>query len=411
MTGRWTARGLAIAVGLVLLWASGGIGAYLLLGSHRTTAARGAARPGESAARVNPALVRLPGVLYLIQDGALYRLQQGRFTTVLKPAGWAQPRALPNGQGLVLVRRDPSGFSDLYRADGAGGTQQLTHDQGQGAVPGKDPGAQLVTQYWAMYPHASPDGTQLYFATDRYKHVRCCPFDITMRVAQMPLAGGTPRFWTVDAVTPGDPHTEDGDYAGGDAEPVPLPNGALLFVRYAYAGNSIGSQLMLLRQARAAPALLTAPQDSCSQPALAPGGGKLAMICSYGKQTTSLEVAAFDGTSLGPRQVVLPGPRRRQRPLPAVVDRDAGDPPLTHPRPSGRGERSGRLGSHTGHRARHTGGPATAGAADRQPGLRRHLPHRLDQLATGPSSPAEDRGRGSASSSTMSGLVVRGVNP
>jgi hypothetical protein len=314
VTGRWTARGLLIGLGLVVLWASGGIGAYLVLGSHRTTVAKGAARPGEAAAKVNPALVRLPGTLYLVQDGALYRLQHGRFTTVLKPGGWAQPRALPGGQGLVLVKRDPAGFSDLYRTDGNGGSQQLTHDQGQGAVPGKDPGGQVVTQYWAMYPYASVDGTQLYFVTDRYKHVRCCPFDITMRVAQMPIAGGTPKFWTVDAVTPANTHTEDGDYAGGDAQPVPLPSGAVLFVRYAYNadGNTIGSQLMLLRQARGVPSLLTAPQDNCSQPALAPGGNKVAMVCTYGKQMTSLEVAAFDGTSLGARQVVVNGVQAAQ---------------------------------------------------------------------------------------------------
>lgn len=85
-------------------------------------------------------------------------------------------------------------------------------------MQGKDPGSQLVTQYWAMYPRASADGAQLYFATDRYKHVRCCPFDVTMRVAQMPLSGGTPKFWTVDAVTATDTHTQDGDYA----EPLPL---------------------------------------------------------------------------------------------------------------------------------------------------------------------------------------------
>ncbi len=36
------------------------------------------------------------------------------------------------------------------------------------------------------------------------------------------------------------------------------------------------------------------------------------MICSYGKQTTSLEVAAFDGTSLGPRTTVISGVQAAQ---------------------------------------------------------------------------------------------------
>jgi hypothetical protein len=269
--------------------------------------ARQAARPGEAAAAVNPALAKLPGVLYVAQDGAMYRLQQGRFTTLLQPGGWSQPAALPGGGGLLLVKRDPSGFSDLYRSDSAGHVQQLTHDQGRGAQPGPDPGTQVVTQYWAMHPSVSADGRQLYFATDRYKHVRCCPFDVTMRVAQMPLAGGTPRFWTVDAVTQTDTHTQDGDYAGGDAEPLPLASGSVLFVRYAYVGTNVGSSLMLLRQPMAAPVTLTAPEELCSEPALSPNGTRVAMICLSGKQTTSLEVAAFDGTSLGPRQVLVSG--------------------------------------------------------------------------------------------------------
>jgi Tol biopolymer transport system component len=231
---------------------------------------------------------------------------------VLPAGGWGQPSLLPGGQGLVLVKRDPSGFSDLYRVDATGRTQQLTHDQGKGAVQGTDPGGQLVTQYWAMFPQVSADGTQLYFTTDRYKHVRCCPFDVTMRLAQMPIGGGTSKFWTVDAVTQTDTHTEDGDYAGGDSRPVPLPTGGLLFVRYAYAGTTVTSQLMLIRQARGAAVPLTAGEDRCDEPSVSPDGRRVAMVCSYGKQMTSVEVASFDGTSLGPRQVLATGVQAAQ---------------------------------------------------------------------------------------------------
>ena len=306
MRRRWTGQGVAVGVALALLWVSSGVGVYLFLGSYRSDLTRRAARPNESAASLNPALARLPGTLFLAQEGAIYRLQAGRFTTLLAAGGWTQPAVLPGGEGLIVVKHDPSGFSDLYRVGTVGGRPvPLTQDQGQGAVQGRDPGSQLVTQYWAMYPRASPDGGQLYFATDRYKHVRCCPFDVTMRVVQMPLGGGALKFWTVDAVTPGDTHTEDGDYAGGDAEPLPLKAGGLIFVRYAHAGSEIGSELMLLRQARAAPVPLTALQDHCSEPALSGDGLRVAMICSYGKQATSLEVAAFDGTSLGPRTILV----------------------------------------------------------------------------------------------------------
>lgn len=311
-------RGAVVAVVLAfaVLWGSAGVGVYKLLGSRRAGVAERAARPDEAGASVNPALARLPGTLYLVQGGALYRLQKGRFTTVLQAGGWGQPSLLPSGS-LVLMKRDPSGFSDLYRVDGSGRTQQLTHDQGKGARQGIDPGVQLVTQYWAMFPRVSADGTQLYFTTDRYKHVRCCPFDVTMRVAQIPVSGSasaaaTPKFWTVDGVTQTDTHTEDGDYAGGDAHPVPVSNGGLLFVRYAYAGANITSQLELIRQARGVPVPLTAGADRCDEPSLSPDGRRVAMVCSYGKQATSLEVASFDGTSLGPRQVLVTGVQAAQ---------------------------------------------------------------------------------------------------
>jgi hypothetical protein len=301
---------VAVVLAFTVLWGSAGIGVYKLLGSRRGTFAQRAARPGEAGGSVNPALARLPGTLYLAQGGALYRLQKGRFTTMLQAGGWGQPAVLPGGQGLLVMKRDPSGFSDLYRSDASGHTQQLTHDQGKGAKQGIDPGGQLVTQYWAMFPQVSPDGSQIYFTTDRYKHVRCCPFDVTMRVAQIPISGAgsaTPKFWTVDGVTPTDTHTEDGDYAGGDSRPVPTPAGGLLFVRYAYSGANITSQVELIRQARGAPVPLTAGADRCDEPSLSPDGKSVAMICSYGKQTTSLEVAAFDGTSLGLRQVLVTG--------------------------------------------------------------------------------------------------------
>lgn len=312
MRRRWTTRGVVVMAGLALVWVGTGVGVYLGLGAHRSGVARGAARPDQSGAGISPELARLRGTLYVVQEGALYRLQRGRFTAVLPAGGWIQPALVPNGQGLVLVKRDPAGFSDLYRLDGAGHLLQLTSNSGQGAVQGLDPGSQTVTQYWAMFPQVSADATQLYFVTDRYKHLRCCPFDVTMRVAAMPVAGGTTRFWTVDAVTPSDPHTQDGDYAGGDAEPVPLASGAVLFVRYALMGRSIGSQLMLLRQARATPAPLTAAGDHCEQPALSPAADRVAMVCSYGKEAASLEVAAFDGTSLGPRQVLVSGAQAAQ---------------------------------------------------------------------------------------------------
>jgi hypothetical protein len=52
--------------------------------------------------------------------------------------------------------------------------------------------------------------------------------------------------------------------------------------------------------------------DRCDEPSLSPDGTRVAMVCSYGKQSTSIEVASFDGTSLGPRQVLVTGVQAAQ---------------------------------------------------------------------------------------------------
>ena len=98
----------------------------------------------------------------------------------------------------------------------------------------------------------------------------------------------------------------------GDVQPVPLASGGVLFVRYAYAGDTVGSQLMLIRQPKATPVPLTAPEDHCGQPALSASGNRVAMVCSYGGQNTSVEVAALDGAAMGPRQVLVSGVQAAQ---------------------------------------------------------------------------------------------------
>ncbi|MDQ6919732.1 MAG: hypothetical protein M3Z98_10285, partial [Candidatus Dormibacteraeota bacterium] len=50
---------------------------------------------------------------------------------------------------------------------------------------------------------------------------------------------------------------------------------------------------------------LTTPEDDCSQPALSPDGTRLAMICTGGGQVGRLVVADFDGSRLGPLEVLI----------------------------------------------------------------------------------------------------------
>lgn len=286
----WSAPTALALVAVAATWLAAGVGVYLALGSHRTALAARAGRPDEQQNRSGP-LRQLPGTLYLVQDGTLYRLQHGVFTPVLAgsaTATWTMPAVSPNGQNLVVVRRAYA-YSDLYLVDSTGRTMtQLTHDAS----------TTVELNHWALYPRLAADGSTLWFSYDPkdvYNN-----YNVVMAVWSMPLGARTSqmRKWTV-------PH----DYTGGDVQPVPLPSGGAIYTKYALetSQNRIMGQLWLTTRAGAAGVALTPPDDDCSQPALSPDGRRVAMICTGGKQLTNIEVAAFDGTNLGPRQVVVSG--------------------------------------------------------------------------------------------------------
>jgi WD40-like Beta Propeller Repeat len=287
---RWTAPRALALVAIVSAWLAAGLGVYLALASHRTTVAAQASQPSQEQARQGP-LQRLPGTLYLVQGGTLYRLQHGVFTPMLNAGGtasWTMPAVSPNGQNLVVVRRDYA-YSDLYLVDAAGHTQtQLTHDAS----------ATVELNHWALYPRLGADGSTLWFSYDPKD--RFNDYNVVMAVWSMPLGGRSAqmRKWT----TPN-------DYTGGDVQPVPLQSGGVIYTKYALetSANRIMGQLWLSNRAGGAGHALTPAGDDCSQPALSPDGSRVAMICTGGKQLASVEVATFDGTTLGPRQVVVSG--------------------------------------------------------------------------------------------------------
>jgi hypothetical protein len=287
---RWTAPRALALVAIVSTWLAAGLGVYLALASHRTSVAAQANRPGQEQAAQGP-LQRLPGTLYLVQGGTLYRLQHGAFTPLLNAGGavsWTMPAVSPSGQNLVVVRRDYA-YSDLYLVDAASHTQtQLTHDAS----------ATVELNHWALYPRLGADGSTLWFSYDPKD--RFNDYNVVMAVWSMPLGGRSAqmRKWT----TPN-------DYTGGDIQPVPLPSGGVIYTKYALetSVNKIMGQLWLSNQAGGAGRALTAAGDDCSQAALSPDGSRLAMICTGGKQLANVEVAAFDGTTLGPREVVVSG--------------------------------------------------------------------------------------------------------
>ena len=287
---RWTpSRGVALLL-ITAVWIGTGVGTYLMLASHRTTLASQAKRPGQEAAKNGP-LQRLPGTLFLVQEGTLYRLQHGTFTPILHTTGtasWAQPTVTPNGQSLVVVRRDYS-YSDLYLVDTSGhGQSQLTHNANK----------TIELNHWALYPRLTPDGATLFFSYDPKD--RFNSYNVVMSVWSVPLGANATqmRKWTT-------PH----DYTGGDVQPVPVAGGAVLYTKYALdvTANKILSQIWLTTRVGTVGKALTPAADDCSQPALSPDGSRLAMICTGGTQIANVEVAAFNGSLLGPREVVVSG--------------------------------------------------------------------------------------------------------
>jgi hypothetical protein len=91
--------------------------------------------------------------------------------------------------------------------------------------------------------------------------------------------------------------------------PLPLAGTGLIFVQHSIdPSTTVHSQIKLQsRPGDLAGKALTSLADDCGQPALSPDGTQLAMICHAGKQTARLEVASFNGTSLGPPRILLEG--------------------------------------------------------------------------------------------------------
>lgn len=290
---RWTA-GRAVAVLLMAtVWIASGVAAYLYLGAHRTTLTNEAKKPTE-VLNQGP-ISHLPGTLYLVQGGTLYRLQRGSFSPVLNAPGgasvWTQPVFTPNGQSLVVVRRDYAS-SDLYLVDTSSGRNPnlLTHNASR----------TVEANHWAFYPRLSPDGASLFFSYDRKDPANF--YNVVLSVYSMPMSASSSfnqaKKWTVPA-----------NFTGGDIQPLPLASGGVIYTKYSFDNktNKILSQIYLTLRAGAPGKALTAIEDGCLQPALSPDGQRLAMICTGGKQFANLEIAHFDGSTLGPAQVLVSG--------------------------------------------------------------------------------------------------------
>jgi hypothetical protein len=273
------ARRIAAILFLPLMVAFGS-GVYLYLGTLKSKVVK--ERP-QLPTVTKPKFV-LPGTMFVVQEGQLFKLNGGSFTEIGPSGDWSQPTLTPDHTHLVAVLR--SGFySDLYLLDLDGHiVKRLT----------KDDSRIIDANHWAFYPRISPDGANVFYGFDSPK-----ANGVDLAIWSMPLNGlqRQARRWT-------DPYY----YTGGDVSPIPLASGGLLFVRHSIdPSTAVHSQIEYQSRAFALAKPLTSEADDCSQPALSPDGTQLAMICTHGKQSASLEVAPFNGTSLGAPTVLLDG--------------------------------------------------------------------------------------------------------
>lgn len=257
-----------------------GSGVYLYLGTLKSKVVQ--ERPQKPTA-TKPKF-QLPGTMFVVQEGRLFKLNAGNFIEIGPPGDWSQPTLTPDHTKLVAVLR--AGYaSDLYLLDLDGHVlKRMT----------KNDSKYVEYNHWAFYPHVSPDGANVLYGFDSPKQN-----GVDLAIWSMPLNGAQyqARRWT-------DPYY----YTGGDVTPIPLASGGLLFVRHSIdPSTAVHSQIYYQSRALALAKPLTAAADDCSQAALSPDGTQLAMVCSHGKQSAALEIAPFNGTALGPARVLLDG--------------------------------------------------------------------------------------------------------
>jgi hypothetical protein len=278
-----------LAAGLAILMAISGLTSYVYLGSRQSKVVAAPQKP--TAATPRAQVYTLPGTIYLAQSGALYSFSAGRFHQLTPEVGWTQPALYPDGSHLLAVKRTPF-FSDVYVLTTYGGVvNQLTNN----VAPPRgtwDSGANA----WSFYPRLSADQQTLWMSYDGPKYVGANYFDVDMAVWSVPL--GAPirqgRAWTVA-----------NNYTGGDMQPVPVPGG-IIYTKYTYDenGNRTG-QLWYTNRAGSAGHALTSTGAGCLQPSISPDGGNIAMICTYQKQVSYLEIASWNGSTMGALKILI----------------------------------------------------------------------------------------------------------
>jgi Tol biopolymer transport system component len=235
------------------------------------------------------ALIDLPGTVTLVQGGNIYRLNNLQFTELKAPAyDWVQVEPAPNGDILAVAYT--SMYSNVYLLNPQGQVvRQLLQESS----------TYYFENHWAYYPEVSPNGATLFYATDWLDPYAAYDVDFQIQAVPFGNPSARPTIWS----TPN-------HYQGGDVEPIPLANGGIIYAKYAVATTGATySQLVYASSPYANPVYLTTAAQNCAEPALSPSGTEIAMVCTDNSlQTTQLEVASFNGTTLGTSVVVSSGP-------------------------------------------------------------------------------------------------------
>jgi dipeptidyl aminopeptidase/acylaminoacyl peptidase len=262
-----------------------GLSVYFGLGALRSNASRPVAPPNSTHAARDPG-----GTIYVAQAGALYRLKGSNFTR-LNPgvAGqWMQPVVSPDHTRLLAVDRAGQS-SDLYLLDLDGKVlRKLTDDAGAGRG---------AVSHWAFYPRWSPDGAAIFYGYDAPKFNG--DFRVDMAIWSMALNGAQRLAHRMSTFN---------DYTGGDSFPIPLASGGLLYAKYSIGADGPYSEIWFQARSLSVGKALTTAKEDCGQPALSPDGSEVAMICTGGRQTSALVVAAFQPTgTLGTPTTLVEG--------------------------------------------------------------------------------------------------------
>lgn len=234
----------------------------------------------------------LPGTIYVVQQGAIYALKDGSFTQLTGEDGWLQPTLMPDGSGIIAVKEVELYYSDLYLLGLNGDVEkQLSHN----SVPIPKDG-DLSGEHWMFYPKVGPNG-KLYFSYDQPK----AGYQVDLAVWDSPIDGiGT------DAMQR---YTQPNYYTGGDVSPIPLPGGALLYVKFSVNGQAQAYSEFYYKANGNVPdydgTSETTEAENCSEPSLS-SLGELAFICSSSSTNADLVIAKLNSNgSLGPMRTLV----------------------------------------------------------------------------------------------------------